>query len=288
MKPIYLFGLLTFVLCTGFLVLSVQPTADKRFNESKRNIIFREVGHRLLLQARDSTSRVLPVENIDDHEYRITFESPLSFIPDSLVQVVEELINSNQLPRDYIVSVVECGKQQVVFGYAMLNAEHRRIIPCADRQSPENCYTIIIQFKGEEKSTLPLYFGGSALLALTGMYFHQRKIKKCDAKKQPAEALGRSLSIGRYSFDSNNMFLELDGVRNSLSAKETKLLSIFVATPNIIIDRARLQKEVWEDEGVIVSRSLDMYISKLRKKLDGDPGVKLVNIHGRGYKLEIS
>jgi DNA-binding response OmpR family regulator len=46
-----------------------------------------------------------------------------------------------------------------------------------------------------------------------------------------------------------------------------------------------LQK-VWEDEGVIVGRSLDMFISKLRKKLEINPTVRMVNIHGRGYKLE--
>jgi DNA-binding response OmpR family regulator len=48
-----------------------------------------------------------------------------------------------------------------------------------------------------------------------------------------------------------------------------------------------LQKEVWEDEGVIVGRSLDMFISRLRKKFEKDPLVKIVNIHGKGYRLDI-
>ena len=177
MKRIYLFGLLAFILCTGFLVFSVSPS-DKRFTESKINIIFREVGHRLLLQAGDSTTRVLPVERFGENEYRITFESPLTFIPDSLIQVVGDMISRNQLPKDYIVSVVECGKEQIIFGYAMLNAEHQSIVPCTERRSPENCYTIIIQFKVESKSSaLPYYLGASALLALTGMYIQQRKKK---------------------------------------------------------------------------------------------------------------
>ncbi|HZI54739.1 MAG TPA: winged helix-turn-helix domain-containing protein, partial [Chitinophagaceae bacterium] len=45
--------------------------------------------------------------------------------------------------------------------------------------------------------------------------------------------------------------------------------------------------KVWENEGVIVTRSLDVFISKLRKKLERGSGVKLVNVHGKGYKLEI-
>ena len=71
------------------------------------------------------------------------------------------------------------------------------------------------------------------------------------------------------------------------SSKEAKLLSIFSVNLNEVIDRNRLQKEVWEDEGVIVGRSLDVFISKLRKKFEKDPAVKLVNIHGKGYKLEV-
>ncbi|WP_341837298.1 helix-turn-helix domain-containing protein [Chitinophaga pollutisoli] len=66
------------------------------------------------------------------------------------------------------------------------------------------------------------------------------------------------------------------------------MLHIFALTPNVTISRDRLQKEIWEDEGVIVGRSPDMFISKLRKKLDPDPTVKIAVIRGKGYKLEIS
>jgi DNA-binding response OmpR family regulator len=54
-----------------------------------------------------------------------------------------------------------------------------------------------------------------------------------------------------------------------------------------MVDRNTLQKEVWENEGVIVTRSLDMFVSKLRKKLSADTSVKLTNIPGKGYKLEV-
>jgi DNA-binding response OmpR family regulator len=72
-----------------------------------------------------------------------------------------------------------------------------------------------------------------------------------------------------------------------LTIKEVKLLQIFANNLNQIVDRNQLQKEVWEDEGIIVGRSLDVFISKIRKKLDMDPQVKLTNIHGKGYKLEV-
>jgi DNA-binding winged helix-turn-helix (wHTH) protein len=73
----------------------------------------------------------------------------------------------------------------------------------------------------------------------------------------------------------------------NLSKKECELLEIFVANPNQIIKREELTKNVWEDNGVFVGRSLDTCISKLRKKLQVDASIQLINIHGVGYKLEI-
>ena len=68
---------------------------------------------------------------------------------------------------------------------------------------------------------------------------------------------------------------------------ECELLTIFIAEPNQIIKREELTKKVWEDKGVFVGRSLDTYVSKLRNKLKEDTSVRLINIHGVGYKLEI-
>lgn len=73
-----------------------------------------------------------------------------------------------------------------------------------------------------------------------------------------------------------------------LTATESRVLRIFAMSPNMAIERNRIQKEIWEDEGVIVGRSLDMFISKLRKKLEMDEGVKIVVIRGIGYRLEVA
>jgi DNA-binding response OmpR family regulator len=72
-----------------------------------------------------------------------------------------------------------------------------------------------------------------------------------------------------------------------LTGTETRLLLILAASPNQTIQRSRLQKEIWEDEGVIVGRSLDMFISKLRKKLELEPDTKIVVVRGKGYRLEV-
>ncbi len=74
----------------------------------------------------------------------------------------------------------------------------------------------------------------------------------------------------------------------NLSKKECELLEILVANSNQIVKRDELTKRIWEDNGVIVGRSLDTYISKLRKKLKDDESIKITNVHGVGYKLEIN
>jgi DNA-binding response OmpR family regulator len=82
--------------------------------------------------------------------------------------------------------------------------------------------------------------------------------------------------------------LKLNSTNIELTRTEARVLRIFALSPNEVIERSRLQKEIWEDEGIIVGRSLDMFISKLRKKLEFDPTIKIVVIRGKGYKLEIN
>jgi DNA-binding response OmpR family regulator len=94
-----------------------------------------------------------------------------------------------------------------------------------------------------------------------------------------------SIPIGKYLFFSDRQLLVLEDEQIELTAKESRLLSIFASRLNLMIDRNQLLKEGWEDEGVITGRSLDVYVSKLRKKLEKDPSVSIANIHGKGYRL---
>jgi DNA-binding response OmpR family regulator len=113
------------------------------------------------------------------------------------------------------------------------------------------------------------------------------------SKREPGPGMRASyedlfkIAIGDFSFYPERQLLKHLSGSEELSSKESKLLKIFAESPNEIVDRDRLLKEVWEDEGVIVGRSLDVFVSKLRKRLQADETVKLVSVHGRGYKLEV-
>ena len=79
-----------------------------------------------------------------------------------------------------------------------------------------------------------------------------------------------------------------DGEPITLTSKECELIDILSRNQNQVVKRDQLVKEIWEDKGVFVGRSLDAFISKIRKKLRDDHSVKIVNVHGVGYKLEVT
>jgi DNA-binding response OmpR family regulator len=118
-------------------------------------------------------------------------------------------------------------------------------------------------------------------------WFNKKKKNSTPSENVTETTLTPAVTIGNYLFYSEQLLLVFGKEKIILTNKESKLLSIFAEHPNQIVDRSKLQKEVWEDEGVIVGRSLDVFISRLRKKLEKDEAVQLVTVHGKGYKLEI-
>ena len=117
-KPKYLIGLILLsfiaVICAAFSL-----TGNDDFDIARREILLRRIGHELLLQSGDSTSRVLPVKKIAANEYQISFEKDLSFLPDSLVNTTRRLLANDPLTRDYVVNVLNCGNSSVAYGYAI-------------------------------------------------------------------------------------------------------------------------------------------------------------------------
>ena len=295
MKINYLFGTLALSVVVVICAFAGNSTSKTDFDLAKQEIMLREIGHELLLQAGDSTSRILPVKKIAANEYQLQFENPFTFDPDSLVNIVKRSLASGHVTTDYIVNVLNCSNTAVVFGYAILNTEKNNIIPCSGRKQPESCYVINLKFQDAGIATAKTGYmiGGAFLLALTGLLFFRKiragkkEIAAADLPTEPAAAADTTIQIGNTVFNAAKRTLVSNDLVVELTAKENKLLLMFAQAPNLVIDRSRLQKEIWEDEGVIVGRSLDMFISKLRKKLEHDPAVKLVNIHGKGYKLEV-
>ncbi|MCI3938337.1 winged helix-turn-helix domain-containing protein [Chryseobacterium aahli] len=274
---------LIFVVCAAF------STEDKNdFDFAKREVLLRRIGHELLLQSGDRTSRVLPVKKIGENEYQISFENELTFQPDSLVNLTKRVLAKDPLASDYIVNVLNCHNSSVAYGYSVSKSKKDDIVACIGRKQPKACYMINIKFKptGINTTKSVYLFGGLSFLALIGFVFLRSKSVK-SRQVVPETQQTDLFTLGSVLFDSKNRKLIIDDKTVDLTATESRVLLIFASSPNEIIERSRLQKEIWEDDGVIVGRSLDMFISKLRKKLEIDPNIKIVVIRGKGYRLEI-
>ncbi|RYE57576.1 MAG: winged helix family transcriptional regulator [Sphingobacteriales bacterium] len=296
--------LLALVLLLGISIISVAFSMGDgdSFESSRREILLRRIGHEILLQSGDSTSRVLPVKKIAENGYQISFEKAFSFQPDSLVKTTERLLANDPHASDYVVNVLNCGNASVAYGYAISKNKKDDIVACSGRRQPVGCYMINIQFKptGIITAKNGYLLGGLAVLAFVGAaLFRYVKPQKAQPGNQhtgitddhPTEFRDQSASIitlGSMSFNAETRQLMIAGETIDLTRTETRVLRIFAASPNEAIERSRIQKEIWEDEGVIVGRSLDMFISKLRKKLEADPNIRIVVIRSKGYKLQIS
>ena len=94
--------------------------------------------------------------------------------------------------------------------------------------------------------------------------------------------------IGEYSYDENSMTIERQGESRRLTKTENKVLSLLVANRNRVMERDLLLNLVWGKDDYQTGRSLDVYLSKLRKYLSEDARIKIENVHGVGFKLEIN
>ncbi len=92
-------------------------------------------------------------------------------------------------------------------------------------------------------------------------------------------------TIGKFTFDAQKQTLSLDGDSKKLTTKESELLNLLAANANSILERNFALKTIWVDDNYFNARSMDVYITKLRKLLKDDENVAIINIHGKGYKL---
>ncbi|MBE9481746.1 MAG: response regulator transcription factor [Bacteroidetes bacterium] len=91
--------------------------------------------------------------------------------------------------------------------------------------------------------------------------------------------------LGQFTFDYNRQILTLKNVEQKLTSKESELLKMLCENANEVLDRSIALNKIWYDDSYFNARSMDVYITKLRKYLKGDPNVELMNVHGVGFKL---
>jgi len=96
-----------------------------------------------------------------------------------------------------------------------------------------------------------------------------------------------ALTIGTFSFDhkARTLISEEAGIRKTLSPKESELLQLLIEQQGEVLQKSLALNRIWGDANYFTTRSMDVYIAKLRKYLADDPSLKIVTLHGSGYRL---
>ncbi len=263
--------------------------------EKHIEVSLRMIGHQVLLNAGDSTSRVLPISRQKD-QYKIQFESEFSFQPEELVSTINKVMIETRMTKGYFMEVVKCESNEVTYSIEIDNVNNMEVVPCLSRDQPKSCYSIVFTLIGkntylfrsnpipEVNSTVNVksksVFIGIVVFLLLGIAMGVVR------KKSKKPSINPDLvTIGKYHFDKIKSVLIFEKSKIELSGKETELLLLLYNAVNTTVDREVILNAVWKDEGDYVGRTLDVFISKLRKKLELDSDIKIVNIRGVGYKL---
>ncbi|HLA58293.1 MAG TPA: helix-turn-helix domain-containing protein [Puia sp.] len=253
--------------------------------ENHLEVVLRNIGHQLLLTAKDSSSRVLPVKKLNENTYQISFQNKFSFISDTLMNLVEREFQKNALATGYIVRLKNCDQKETVLAFEA-NGQTGNLAPCRGRTLEVGCYFIEIDLLKKNKFNFYLLLLLIIPLSFVGFY-----VKAKSQKKEGKESIPDNndhIQLGSFRFYTDDNVLKIENKTITLSEKETKALKIFAENINQIVEREKLMKEIWEDEGIVViSRNVDVLVSKLRKKLSDDNSIKFINVPGRGYKFII-
>ena len=280
-----------------FILLFVGASAYAQTAEKEKRIAvsMRKIGHQFLLKSGDNTSRVLPIEKQDD-SYRISFDTIFEFWPDDLVEIVDRVLSESNLTKNYIIEIENCITKEIVYAYQVLESDDLDLIPCRTRKQAEGCYSVLftdlspdVVLTDEQGLSKETNFGLkitlSAFVLFLGFLFI-RKTFKADNVEEGIDS--KNIFIGSHRFDTVNLELELGETKEQLTSKESDLLLLLHRHLNEIVKREEILKSVWGDEGDYVGRTLDVFISKLRKRFQEDQNIKIVNVRGVGYKLIIN
>ena len=108
-------------------------------------------------------------------------------------------------------------------------------------------------------------------------------------KRQNSEVLSDEthFTLGTYAFDSKLRSISREGIKQKLSPKEADLLKLLCQHQNQLLSREVALRKIWGEDGYFTARSMDVFITKLRKYLRDDPNIEIKNIHGSGFFLEV-
>ena len=287
-------GTLPSILRTETPSVTSMPRNDKESYSEKINLALRQTAHKLLILSGDSTSTIAPVKKTADNVYLVKLERHFNY--DSLPSFLQNSFNAFDIEGKYDVAVLDCQNQELVLGYRSINLSKESEAACTGRNQGLNCYNFTVTFtelpsNSAQSPWVWFLLGGliaSSIGAIAYFFYFNSKKKEVIAPLIIENSIDAThlICIGKTIFDTRNQTISIDNILQKLTFRESKLLQLFCHHQNELIDRDVILKAVWEDEGVLVGRSVDVFVSRLRKVLKNDAALKITNVHSRGYRFE--
>ncbi len=267
---LYLLLLTGFMVLAFFLVIGFEGSE----NTDSRRLSVRAIGHDLLSANGDDHSVVPPVEQAEAGSFRLRLDRPVVIDPDALSEIALKRI-SPEVSGEAFVKVADRATGEIVYEFKIDQAgEH--IIPCLGRMLKVSNYDVLVDFEpGTSELLSSVNVAGifaSAIIVFTAFIFLRRENTEGQSNELRA--------------DINTNRLHCGNVQVKLTDKEMEIFSILNEREGELVLRDELLAAVWYEKGVITGRSLDTYISRLRKKLQQVSSSQIVNEHGKGYRLE--
>jgi len=113
-------------------------------------------------------------------------------------------------------------------------------------------------------------------------------LRRVAMQDQETEEKPTQFNIGSYAFDYQTQIISKDEEQQKVSTKEAELLRLLCLKMNDVLTREEALIQIWHDDNYFNGRSMDVFLSKLRKYLKDDPKVEIINVHGKGYKLLVN
>ncbi|MDB4438772.1 winged helix-turn-helix domain-containing protein [bacterium] len=261
-----------------------------QFEEGAHNLALRQVAHNLYLLQSDSTSRIAPVENINDSTYQVRIDKRLNY--EELPHLIKKAVDDYNLNSDYIVTIKDCVDDKIVLGFNSVPLGSTEQT-CSSREHELDCSFLGVTFLAKPvklNSNIPLFLGFLLIGSLVFLFNNRKKVlnQTSSSSENQLQSQKESIALGNFNFDPTNQTISMRTESVSLTFRENKLLKYMCENINIVIKRDDIMANVWEEEGIIVGRSLDVFISRLRKILKDDPSIQIKSVHGVGYRLVVN
>jgi DNA-binding response OmpR family regulator len=113
-------------------------------------------------------------------------------------------------------------------------------------------------------------------------------LKRSQAQPVSNSGISKAIAIGRFQFYPDDLILTIDGTQRNLTLKESELIRYFALNANKVLSRNEILEKIWGNDDYFLGRSLDVFISRLRKYFEPDPGIKITNLHGIGFRFSVN